>query len=82
MLHQIYMMCYFPNEVTIQSQLVSYSLFSSDWFTWNKQDKKMALMMLMFFDLPIQFHSINPRFKFNLKAFSWVKYFLKMYFYI
>uniref|UniRef100_A0A1A9UPB8 Odorant receptor n=1 Tax=Glossina austeni TaxID=7395 RepID=A0A1A9UPB8_GLOAU len=70
MLSQIYILCYFPNEVTDRSQTISRSLYSAKWFAWSQMNRKLTLLMMDRFDVPIRFKSINPTYSFNLAAFT------------
>ncbi|KAI9587757.1 hypothetical protein GQX74_003603 [Glossina fuscipes] len=70
MLSQIYILCYFPNEVTDRSEAISHSLYSAEWFPWSQMNRKLTFMMMDRFDVPIRFRSINPTYSFNLAAFT------------
>ncbi|XP_065369705.1 odorant receptor 46a [Calliphora vicina] len=70
MLSQIYILCYFSSEVTFKSQEISYYLYCSKWFEWNKLNRKLTLLMMTRFDLPIRIRSLNPTFTFDLAAFT------------
>lgn len=74
MLSQIYILCYFPSEVTFKSQEIPYFLYCSKWVEWNKLNRKLTLLMMTRFDLPIYIRSINPTYIFNLAAFTSVSF--------
>lgn len=74
MLSQIYILCYFPSEVTFKSQEIPYFLYCSQWVQWNKLNRKLTLLMMTRFDLPIYIRSINPTYIFNLAAFTSVSF--------
>ncbi|XP_013113323.1 odorant receptor 46a [Stomoxys calcitrans] len=70
MLSQIYILCYFPSEVTTKSQEVPYYLYCSNWVDWNRFNRKLTLLIMTRFDIPIRIRSINPTYTFNLAAFT------------
>ncbi|XP_005190201.1 odorant receptor 46a-like [Musca domestica] len=70
MLSQIYILCYFPSEVTAKSEEVPYYLYCSNWVYWNRMNRKLTLLMMTRFDIPIRIRSINPTYTFNLAAFT------------
>ncbi|KAI8127624.1 isoform A, Odorant receptor 46a [Lucilia cuprina] len=70
MLTQIFMMCYFSNEVSLKSSELSFNLYMSDWYNWNKINRKMVLLLMIRFEEPIRIKSINRSYSFNLAAFT------------
>ncbi|XP_061387262.1 odorant receptor 46a-like [Musca vetustissima] len=70
MLSQIYILLYFPSEVTAKSEEVPYYLYCSKWANWNPSNRKLTLLMMTRFDIPIRVKSINPTYTFNLAAFT------------
>ncbi|XP_073811205.1 odorant receptor 46a-like [Musca autumnalis] len=70
MLSQIYILLYFPSEVTAKSEEVPYYLYCSKWVNWNRSNRKLALLMMTRFDIPIHIKSVIPTYTFNLAAFT------------
>lgn len=70
MLTQIFILCYFANEMSVKSMDISYNLYSSDWYEWNKINRKMVLLMMLRFETPIRIKSVNSCYSFNLAAFT------------
>ncbi|KAH8370878.1 hypothetical protein KR093_005337 [Drosophila rubida] len=70
MLLQIFMVCYAANEVTHESSLLGHALYKSDWTTWNKENRKMCLLMMLRFDDPLCVRTINHTQSFSLPTFS------------
>ncbi|XP_011291062.1 odorant receptor 46a-like [Musca domestica] len=70
MLSQIYILLYFPSEVTSKSEEVPYHLYCSKWANWSASNRKLTLLMMTRFDIPIRIKSINPTYTFNLAAFT------------
>ncbi|XP_069964721.1 odorant receptor 46a isoform X2 [Bactrocera oleae] len=79
MLAQIFMLCYFANEVSLRSAELSYSLYSSEWTRCSQTNRRMMLLMMAQFDVPIRIKTINRCYSFNLPAFtSFVSYLGKL----
>lgn len=70
MLAQIFMLCYFANEVSLRSAELSYSLYSSEWTRCSQTNRRMMLLMMAQFDVPIRIKTINRCYSFNLPAFT------------
>lgn len=70
MLAQVFILCYFPNEVTLKSGNISYNLYSSEWYNWNTFNRKLVLIIMLRFNVPIRISSINPNYSFNLAGFT------------
>ncbi|TMW44021.1 hypothetical protein DOY81_010898 [Sarcophaga bullata] len=70
MLAQVFILCYFANEVTLKSDKISYNLYSSEWYNWNWINRKLVLIMMLRFKVPIRISSINPNYSFNLSGFT------------
>ncbi|XP_073844571.1 odorant receptor 46a-like [Musca autumnalis] len=70
MLTQIFILCYFANEVSLKSSEISFNLYESNWYDWNKVNRKLALLMMIRFDTPIRIKSVNRCYSFNLAAFT------------
>ncbi|XP_051860855.1 odorant receptor 46a-like isoform X1 [Drosophila albomicans] len=70
MLLQIFIVCYAANEVTYQSSLLGHALYNSEWTTWNKDNRKMCLLMMLRFDDPLWVRTINHTQSFSLPTFS------------
>ncbi|XP_039954101.1 odorant receptor 46a [Bactrocera tryoni] len=70
MLSQIFMLCYFANEVSLRSAELSYSLYSSEWTRCSKINRRLMLLMMAQLDVPIRIKTINRCYSFNLPAFT------------
>lgn len=70
MLLQIFIICYSADEMSYQSALLSHSLYSSDWTSWNKSNRKLALLMMLRFSEPLHMHTLNHSQCFNSTTFS------------
>ncbi|XP_005190949.3 odorant receptor 46a-like [Musca domestica] len=70
MLTQIFILCYFANEVSLKSSDISFNLYESNWYDWDKVNRKLVLLMMIRFDTPISIKSINRCYSFNLAAFT------------
>ncbi|XP_062133644.1 odorant receptor 46a isoform X4 [Drosophila sulfurigaster albostrigata] len=70
MLLQIFIVCNAANEVTYQSSLLGHTLYNSEWTTWNKDNRKMCLLMMLRFDDPLWVRTINHTQSFSLPTFS------------
>ncbi|XP_065369704.1 odorant receptor 46a-like [Calliphora vicina] len=69
MLTQIFMLCYSANEISLKSSELSLNLYMSDWYNWNKINRKLVLLMMIRFDEPIRINTINRCYSFNLPLF-------------
>ncbi|XP_028900650.1 odorant receptor 46a [Zeugodacus cucurbitae] len=70
MLSQIFMLCYFANEVSLRSAELSYSLYSSEWTRCSQINRRLMLLMMAQFDVPMRIKTINRCYSFNLPAFT------------
>ncbi|KRF97439.1 uncharacterized protein Dwil_GK26796 [Drosophila willistoni] len=70
MLLQIFMVCYASNEVTLQSSRLCNALYSSQWFTWNMENRRTAYRLMLRFSAPLSVRTLNPTFTFSLTAFG------------
>ncbi|XP_017461589.1 PREDICTED: odorant receptor 46a, partial [Rhagoletis zephyria] len=70
MLTQIFILCYFANEVSIRSSELPFSLYSSEWTHCNRINRRLMLLMMAQFDIPIRIKTINRCYSFNLSAFT------------
>ncbi|XP_017864521.1 PREDICTED: odorant receptor 46a [Drosophila arizonae] len=70
MLLQIFIICYSADEMSYQSAMLSHSLYSSDWTSWNKSNRKLALLMMLRFSEPLHMHTLNHSQCFNSTTFS------------
>ncbi|XP_061389800.1 odorant receptor 46a-like [Musca vetustissima] len=70
MLTQIFILCYFANEVSLKSSEISFNLYESNWYDWDKVNRKLVLLMMIRFDTPIRIKSVNRCYSFNLAAFT------------
>ncbi|KAL9915916.1 odorant receptor 46a [Glossina fuscipes fuscipes] len=70
MFTQIFMLCYFANEVTLTSEKLSLAIYRAGWVDWNEENRKLALQMMGRLDLPIHIKTINRCYSFNLAAFT------------
>lgn len=70
MLSQIFMLCYFANEVSLRSAQLSYALYSSEWTHCNQINRRLMMLMMAQFDVPIRIKTINRCYSFNLPAFT------------
>ncbi|XP_068147660.1 LOW QUALITY PROTEIN: odorant receptor 46a [Drosophila tropicalis] len=70
MLLQIFMVCYASNEVTLQSSRLCNALYSSQWFTWNMENRRTACLLMLRFSAPLSIGTLNPTFTFSLNAFG------------
>uniref|UniRef100_A0A1A9WQN6 Odorant receptor n=1 Tax=Glossina brevipalpis TaxID=37001 RepID=A0A1A9WQN6_9MUSC len=70
MFAQIFILCYFANEVTLTSEKLSLAIYKANWVDWNKENRKLALQMMARLDLPIRIKTINRCYSFNLTAFT------------
>lgn len=70
MFTQIFMLCYFANEVTLTSEKLSLAIYRAGWVDWNEKNRKLALQMMGRLDLPIRIKTINRCYSFNLAAFT------------
>ncbi|XP_055839290.1 LOW QUALITY PROTEIN: odorant receptor 46a [Episyrphus balteatus] len=70
MLSQIFLICYFANEVTLVSNKLSHALYSSNWIEWNKINRKLVLLTMLRFRNPIKVRSLNRCYHFDLEAFT------------
>ncbi|XP_059226139.1 odorant receptor 46a-like [Stomoxys calcitrans] len=70
MLTQIFILCYFANEISMKSSDISFNLYKSNWYDWNKENRKLVLLMMIRFEQPIRIKSINRCYSFNLPAFT------------
>ncbi|KAM7346163.1 odorant receptor 46a-like isoform 2-T2 [Cochliomyia hominivorax] len=61
---------YAMSLVSLKSSELSYNLYMSDWYNWNKMNRKMVLIMMLRFENPIRIKSINRCYSFNLAAFT------------
>ncbi|XP_055919189.1 odorant receptor 46a [Eupeodes corollae] len=70
MLSQVFFICYFANEVTLASNKLSHALYSSNWITWNKINRRLVLLTMLRFRDPIRVKSLNRCYHFDLAAFT------------
>ncbi|XP_038121032.1 odorant receptor 94a [Culex quinquefasciatus] len=47
MMNQIFMPCYFGNEVTLKSARLTHALYSSEWIKMNAPERKEIQMMMI-----------------------------------
>ncbi|XP_037942044.1 odorant receptor 46a-like [Teleopsis dalmanni] len=70
MMTQIFIICYYPNELSICSGELSYAVYKSNWIAWNHSNKKLALLMMLRFNTPIHIRTVNRCYSFNLNMFT------------
>lgn len=70
MLSQVFILCYFPNEVTLKSGEISYNLYSSEWYNWNRINRKFVMLIMLRLQVPLHIRSINPSYSFKLAGFT------------
>ncbi|XP_064544112.1 uncharacterized protein LOC135432373 [Drosophila montana] len=70
MLLQIFIICYGAEEMSHQSTLLAHALYSSDWTSWSRSNRKMGLLMMLRFNAPLQMHTLNHSQSFNSTTFA------------
>ncbi|EDS28735.1 odorant receptor 71a [Culex quinquefasciatus] len=72
MLNQIFLHCYFGNEVTLKSSRLTNALYTSEWYKMAPKDRKNVVMMMTRSIRPITVKA-GGFFHYNLHSFSWVR---------
>ncbi|EDW02034.1 GH21770 [Drosophila grimshawi] len=70
MLMQIFIICYAADEMSGQSALLSHALYSSEWTTWNRTNRKMCLLMMLRLSKPLEVHTLDHTQSFNSLTFA------------
>ncbi|KAH8308752.1 hypothetical protein KR059_001303 [Drosophila kikkawai] len=70
MLWQIFIICFASNEVTLHSSKLCNAIYRSQWTGWNRENRRMILLMMQRFNSPLQLRTFNPTFAFSLEAFG------------
>ncbi|KAH8237216.1 hypothetical protein KR038_007178 [Drosophila bunnanda] len=70
MVWQIFIICFASNEVTLHSSRLCNAVYRSQWTGWNRENRRIILLMMQRFNLPLQLRTFNPTFTFSLEAFG------------
>ncbi|KAL1394874.1 hypothetical protein pipiens_011643 [Culex pipiens pipiens] len=73
MLNQIFLHCYFGNEVTLKSSRLTNALYSSEWYKMAPKDRKNVVLMMTRSIRPITVKA-GGFFHYNLHSFSWLNF--------
>ncbi|XP_054740602.1 odorant receptor 94a-like [Anastrepha obliqua] len=66
---QIFLPCYFANELTVESQSLSKHLYNADWIAMSASNRRLIFLYMEYLKLPLVLHAGNY-FKIGLPIFS------------